>query len=64
LPLGEGVVVDPFMGSGSTVAAAEALGYVCIGVERLNEYYEMAQKAVPALSLMTTEDAQLSLALA
>ena len=24
LPLGEGVIVDPFMGSGSTVAAAEA----------------------------------------
>lgn len=49
LPLGKGVVVDPFMGSGSTVAAAEAVGYKCIGVERYDDYFEMATKAVPRL---------------
>ncbi len=49
LPLGKGVVVDPFMGSGSTVAAAEAVGYSCIGVERYDDYFEMATKAVPRL---------------
>lgn len=27
LPLGEGIVLEPFMGSGSTVAAAETIGY-------------------------------------
>ena len=27
LPLGQGVVLDPFAGAGSTLAAAEALGY-------------------------------------
>jgi site-specific DNA-methyltransferase (adenine-specific) len=63
LPLGEGVVVDPFMGSGSTVAAAEAIGYSCIGVERYEEYYAMSQRAIPALAHLITKEAQLSLSL-
>lgn len=46
LPLGTGVVVDPFMGSGSTVAAAESIGYQCLGIERYNDYYKMAEAAV------------------
>ena len=50
LPLGEGIIVDPFMGSGSTVAAAEAVGYSCIGLERYAEYYMMNQQAIPKLS--------------
>lgn len=50
LPLGEGVIADPFAGSGSTVAAAEAVGVSCIGVERHAEYYQMANTAVPALA--------------
>lgn len=50
LPLGEGVIVDPFMGSGSTVAAAEAVGLPCVGVERHLEYYDMALKAIPKLA--------------
>jgi hypothetical protein len=33
LPLGEGVVLDPFMGGGSTIAAAVAVGYASVGVE-------------------------------
>ena len=49
LPLGKGVLADPFMGSGSTVAAAEAVGYECIGVERYDDYYTMATTAVPRL---------------
>jgi site-specific DNA-methyltransferase (adenine-specific) len=49
LPLGEGVVVDPFMGSGSTIAAAEALGISSVGVERLKQYFQMAQVAIPKL---------------
>jgi site-specific DNA-methyltransferase (adenine-specific) len=61
LPLGEGIVVDPFMGSGSTVAAAEAVGYSCIGVERYEEYYAMSQQAIPALANLNTKEAQLSL---
>lgn len=54
LPLGEGIVVDPFMGSGSTVAAAEAVGYCCIGVERYESYFNVAKEAVPKLHAMGT----------
>ncbi len=61
LPLGDGIVLDPFMGSGSTVAAAEAMGYRCIGVERHEQYYEMSKLAIPALAGLTTKEAQLSL---
>ncbi|MBX6332177.1 MAG: site-specific DNA-methyltransferase [Gemmatimonadaceae bacterium] len=50
LPLGEGIVLDPFAGSGATLAAAEAVGYESIGVERDPEYFAMAQTAIPALS--------------
>lgn len=50
LPLGEGIVVDPFMGSGSTVAAAEAVGYNSIGIERHGDYYKMAKSSVMKLS--------------
>ncbi len=50
LPLGEGIVLDPFAGSASTLAAAEAVGYQSIGVERDSAYFEIAQKALPALA--------------
>ncbi|MFB2972116.1 site-specific DNA-methyltransferase [Aerosakkonema sp. BLCC-F183] len=52
LPLGEGIIVDPFMGSGSTVAAAEAVGVSCIGIERYPEYYEMSCLAIPKLAAL------------
>jgi site-specific DNA-methyltransferase (adenine-specific) len=52
LPLGEGVILDPFMGSGSTIAAATALGLKSIGLEANSEYFEMARKAIPALAAL------------
>jgi site-specific DNA-methyltransferase (adenine-specific) len=61
LPLGEGIVVDPVMGSGSTVAAAEAIGYTSIGIERHREYYMMSHQSIPALAHLTTKEMQLSL---
>ncbi|MEW5858400.1 MAG: site-specific DNA-methyltransferase [Cyanobacteriota bacterium] len=54
LPLGEGTIADTFMGSGSTVAAAEAVGACCIGVERYKEYYEMSRTAIPKLAALKT----------
>jgi site-specific DNA-methyltransferase (adenine-specific) len=52
LPLGKGVIADPFMGSGSTVAAAEALGLHAIGAERHLEYFRLAVRAVPELAMV------------
>ncbi len=49
LPLGQGVILDPFMGSGATIAAASACGLKSIGLEVNREYYEMAVRAVPQL---------------
>ncbi len=56
LPLGEGTVLDPFAGAGSTLAAAEAIGYESIGIERDKHYFEIARRAVPKLSKYVTKD--------
>jgi DNA modification methylase len=50
LPLGEGIVLDPFAGSGSTLAAANAVGYESIGLEKDPAYFQMALMAIPALA--------------
>ncbi len=55
LPLGEGVVLDPFAGSGSTLAAAEALGYKSIGVEQDETYFQIAKDAIPLLAKMKVD---------
>lgn len=61
LPLGEGIVLDPFCGSGSTLAAAEAVGYRSIGVERDPQYFELACNAIPRLARYRREEPSLSL---
>ena len=50
LPVGEGRVVDPFAGAGSTLAAAESVGYASVGVEKDGIYFEMARQAIPKLA--------------
>ena len=50
LPLGEGVVLDTFAGSGSTLAAAEAVGYESVGVEKDSQYFDLASRAIPKLA--------------
>ena len=49
LPLGEGVVLDPFAGAGSTLAAAEVVGYRSIGIEKDPHYFDLAVRAISAL---------------
>jgi site-specific DNA-methyltransferase (adenine-specific) len=50
LPIGAGIVCDPFAGSGSTLAAAEAVGYESIGIERDATYFALAREAIPKLA--------------
>jgi site-specific DNA-methyltransferase (adenine-specific) len=56
LPLGTGVVCDPFAGSGSTLAAAEAVGYESIGIERDADYFKVAAQAIPKLAGLRVPD--------
>ena len=56
LPLGEGVVLDPFAGSGTTLAAAEALGYSSVGVEVDESFFREAKMAIPKLAHLGMEE--------
>ncbi len=52
LPLGQGTILDPFMGSGSTIAAASASGLRSIGLEVNPDYFRMAILAIPQLAAL------------
>ena len=56
LPLGDGVVLDPFAGSGSTLAASNAVGYSSIGLEKDPVYARMAAAAIGPLSRLILVD--------
>jgi len=51
--MGKGVILDPFMGSGSTIAAATALRLRSIGIESDKSWYIMAENAIPQLAALT-----------
>ncbi len=53
LPLGDGIILDPFMGAGSTIAAACAVGYRSIGVELDAEFYQTAVNSIPHLASLS-----------
>jgi len=60
LPLGRGKILDPFMGSGSTVAAAVACGLYSTGLELRREYYDLAVKAIPELAALAIGEEHLN----
>jgi site-specific DNA-methyltransferase (adenine-specific) len=56
LPLGAGVVLDPFMGGGSTIAAAAAVGYRSIGIELDPLFFRLAVQGIPRLAALAAPD--------
>lgn len=54
LPFDEGLLLDPFAGSGSTIAAAVASSLTSIGLEHDPAYYRLGLKAIPALAALRT----------
>ncbi|MGI8527163.1 MAG: DNA-methyltransferase [Pseudolabrys sp.] len=56
LPLGEGLILDPFAGSGSTLAAANAVGYSSVGIENDRKFIKVATKAIGKLGSLRDVD--------
>lgn len=56
LPTGQGTILDPFMGSGATVAAAHAQGYQALGVELDGAFYRLAEQGIPQLAALRPRD--------
>ncbi|MFH1370112.1 MAG: DNA methyltransferase [Planctomycetota bacterium] len=56
LPLRTGIILDPFMGSGSTIAAAAACGLCSIGLEVNALYFKLATRAIPTLAQYTPHE--------
>jgi site-specific DNA-methyltransferase (adenine-specific) len=52
LPLGEGIILDPFCGSGSTIGACKAVGYSSIGVEIDDLYFSCLEDNINILSML------------
>jgi len=46
MPPSNGLLLDPFAGSGTTILAAKRLGFEAIGIEKSEEYCEIAKQRV------------------
>lgn len=61
LPVGEGIILDPFAGSGSTLAAAESFGYSSLGFESNDDFFNIGINAIPKLAGLYREQIELPL---
>ena len=50
LPLGTGIILDPFVGAGSTIAAAKCLGLRSVEVEMDSKHFALEKSAIPRLA--------------
>ena len=50
LPLGEGVILEPFAGSGSAIAGCESIGYYSEGVELDDQYFHKLNRSIQQLA--------------
>jgi DNA modification methylase len=57
LPLRSGIILDPFMGGGSTIAAAVSIGYESVGVEIDPQFFATALEAIPGLAAFSSGSA-------
>ena len=42
----KGIVLDPFLGSGTTAIALKEPNYITVGIEKNNEYYELCKRRI------------------
>ncbi len=52
LPMAQGVVLDPFMGAGSTIAAASSIGIDAVGIEIDPIFYSLSECAISELAAL------------
>jgi site-specific DNA-methyltransferase (adenine-specific) len=61
MPPKDGLLLDPFAGSGTTILAAKRLGFDAIGIEKSEEYAEIARSRINAFDNEMENDSQLLL---
>lgn len=49
MPPKDGLLLDPFSGSGTTIVAAKRLGFNAIGIEKESQYCQIAEKRLEAI---------------